>query len=80
MMKLTIPKIIIILKHKISKTQVDATTPFDDLLVNEVGKRESLYDHSSSKNKNVGIRENNWKDIAKVLTWKVTYLYCGSGY
>ena len=42
-------------------------TPFDDLLVSEIGKRRVLYDSNSPDNKNLILKENNWKAVALEL-------------
>ena len=36
-------------------------TPFDDFLVSEIGKRRVLYDSNSPDNRNLILKENNWK-------------------
>ena len=43
-------------------------TPFDDLLVSEIEKRRVLYDSHSPDNKNLILKENNWKAVALELS------------
>ena len=43
------------------------STPFDDLLVSEVSKRPVLYVSSMRGNRNLRLKENNWKAIGDEL-------------